>query len=441
MPNPFKALMNIRREELPLSLLMLSYFFLVITSFWVLKPIKSGLFLEYYDQTGFDIFSWHMTAAQAELIAKILNMFVAIVAVIVFTWLARRFRRQQLTYIFSGFFMVCFIAFSRVIDTPGETTVWTFYLLGDLFSTIMVATFFAFLNDSVTPEAAKRLYGLVGFGGVSGGAFGSTFVRVWVEQMSMSSWLWICFGLAVVIAAVAMLAGRMVMRNPPPQEMKPKEEKPSKRTGSLALEGARLVFRSRYLLSIMSIVVLYEMVSTIMDFQYKTSIGYYLDGSAIRNNIATVAAIMNWIGMGVQLFLTSFIMTRFGLTTALMVLPAMTLMGSAGFLAVPILWTGSFLNIADNSFNNSINQSAKESLYVPTSFDAKYKGKAFIDMFAQRFAKVLAVGLSLGITAVFTDFSTIRWLSIGTTAIVVVWIGIARFAGRKFDELATASGQ
>jgi len=82
---------------------MFSYFFLVITSFWVLNPIKSILFLEYYDQTGVDIFSWHMTAAQAELIAKILNMFVAIVAVIVFTWLVRRFRRQQLTYIFSGF--------------------------------------------------------------------------------------------------------------------------------------------------------------------------------------------------------------------------------------------------------------------------------------------------------------------------------------------------
>jgi len=441
VPNPFKALMNIRREELPLSLLMFSYFFLVITSFWVLNPIKSILFLEYYDQTGVDIFSWHMTAAQAELIAKILNMFVAIVAVIVFTWLVRRFRRQQLTYIFSGFFMVSFIAFSRIIDTPGDATVWTFYLLGDLFSTIMVATFFAFLNDSVTPEAAKRLYGLVGFGGVSGGAFGSTFVRVWVEQMSVSSWLWICFGLAVLIAAVAMLAGRMVMKSPPPEEMKPQEEKPSKRTGSLALEGARLVFRSRYLLSIMSIVMLYEMVSTIMDFQFKATIGHYLDGPAIRNQLATVYATMNWIGMAVQLFLTSFIMTRFGLTTALMVLPAMTLMGSAGFLVVPILWTGSLLNIADNSFNNSINQSAKESLYVPTSFDAKYKGKAFIDMFAQRFAKALAVGLSLGITAVFTDFSTIRWLSIGTTAIVVVWIGIARFAGRKFDELATASGQ
>jgi AAA family ATP:ADP antiporter len=35
--------------------------------------------------------------------------------------------------------------------------VWSFYLFGDLFSTIMVAAFFAFLNDTVSPDAARRL--------------------------------------------------------------------------------------------------------------------------------------------------------------------------------------------------------------------------------------------------------------------------------------------
>jgi len=96
----------------------------------------------------------------------VLNMVVAFGAVVVFTWLVRRFRRQQLTFIFSAFFLICYIAYSVVIDDPGGMTVWTFYLFGDLFSTLMVATFFAFLNDSVTPDAAKRLYGLVGLGGV-----------------------------------------------------------------------------------------------------------------------------------------------------------------------------------------------------------------------------------------------------------------------------------
>ena len=63
----------------------------------------------------------------------------------------------------------------------------------------------------------------------------------------------------------------------------------------------------------------------------------------------------------------------------------MLILGASGlFLLMPILWMGSLLNTADNGFSYSINQSAKESLYVPTSTEEKYKAKAFIDMFVQR---------------------------------------------------------
>jgi AAA family ATP:ADP antiporter len=140
--------------------------------------------------------------------------------------------------------------------------------------------------------------------------------------------------------------------------------------------------------------------------------------------------------MFVQLFLTSFVMTRLGLTVALSVLPLMVLLGSAGFLAFPALWLGSFLNTADNGFNYSINQSAKETLYVPTTRDEKYKAKAFIDMFVQRFAKVLAVGVSLAITTVFADFSIVRWLSVFTLLILLFWFLAVRYAGREFGERA-----
>jgi len=154
MANPFKEIMNIRKEELPLALLMYAYFFLVITSFWILKPLKKGLFITFYDQSGFTLLDWHLRASQAELLAKILNMFVAFLAVVVFSILARRFRRQQLTIIFCMFFMACYVLYSFVINQPNGLAVWSFYLFGDLFSTLMVATFFVFLNDSVTPSAA-----------------------------------------------------------------------------------------------------------------------------------------------------------------------------------------------------------------------------------------------------------------------------------------------
>jgi AAA family ATP:ADP antiporter len=433
--SPLKAIFDIRRSELPLALLMFSYFFLVITSFWILKPIKKSLFTEFYDKGGFDLFAWHMSGPQAELLAKVLNMVVAFVAVVVFTWLARRFRRQQLSFIFTGFFLASYVAYTFVIANPQSITVWSFYLFGDLFSTLMVATFFAFLNDSVTPDAAKRLYGLVGLGGVVGGVFGTSTVRVLIARINKVGWLWIAFGLGLVILAVAFVAGRMVDRNPPPEPKPAPAEMEEKGKGNPAIEGARLVFSSPYLLSIVAIVGLYEIVSTVMDFQFTSTIAHYLDGPAIGEQFSTVFAITNVLSMLVQLFLTSFVMSRLGVGVALLFLPVAVLAGSMGFTVLPILWVGSSLNTVDNAFSYSINQSAKESLYVPTTKDEKYKAKAFIDMFVQRFAKAVAVGVSLGITSVFKDFSSIRWLSGFTIPIIIVWIFAVRYAGRKFREM------
>ena len=53
-------------------------------------------------------------------------------------------------------------------------------------------------------------------------------------------------------------------------------------------------------------------------------------------------------------------------------------------------------------------------------------------MFVQRFAKAVAVGVSLGITTFFTDFSAVRWLSAFTIPIIALWIIAARYAGREF---------
>ena len=59
MNSLFKSIMNIKKKELPLALLMFLYFFLVIVSFWILKPIKKAIFLTYYDQTGFILLNAH----------------------------------------------------------------------------------------------------------------------------------------------------------------------------------------------------------------------------------------------------------------------------------------------------------------------------------------------------------------------------------------------
>ncbi len=432
--NALRAVFAFRREELPFALSMFGYFFLVITSFWILKPIKKSTFIEFYDESGFALLGAVMTGAQAEQIAKVLNMVVAFVAVVVFSWLSDRLRRQQLTFAFSAFFAVSYVAYFQLLGDPGDWTVWSFYLFGDLFSTLMVATFFAFLNDSVTADASKRLYGLVGMGGVAGGAFGSTTVAAFIGTLGRADWMWVCLGLVVAISGLAAYAGRLVDRNPPP-ERGPEPTAPDVPASSNpALDGARLVFRSPYLLAIVGIVGLYEIVSTILDFQFSATIGHYLTGDAIGRQFATVFAITNWVAMFVQLFLTSLVMTKLGVGVALFILPFAALAGSSAFMVVPGLWVGSLLNTADNGFSYSINQSAKESLYVPTTREEKYKAKAFIDMFVQRFAKAVAVGVALGVTLTFTDFSSVHWLGAFTVPVIVVWLFAVRYAGRRYEE-------
>ncbi len=239
-------------------------------------------------------------------------------------------------------------------------------------------------------------------------------------------------GIVVLIMIIAILASRYIpVKGKPPEVAKATADD---KESNAAVEGARLVFKSRYLLAIVGIVGFYEMVSTMMDFQFSSSVEHFVSGENIGAHFSRVFSITNIVALVVQLFLTSFVMTKFGVGTALLVLPVTAMLGSLGFMLFPRLWTGSFLNTADNGFSYSINQSAREALYVPTTREEKYKAKAFIDMFVQRFAKAVAVGISLLLTTFFADFSTIRWLSLVVAVILVAWIFAARYAGRKFDE-------
>jgi len=437
------GILAIPRAELPFAISMSLYLFLVIATFWILKPIKKSLFIQFYDEAGLHLLGWTLNAAQAELIAKMLNMVVAFAAVVVFTTASRRLRREQLTYLFTAAFAVSFVFYALVLGSAGAMTVWTFYWFGDLFSTLMVATFFTFLNDSVTPPVAKRIYGLVVLGGVVGGVAGSTGVHFVVDAFSPAACLWLCLGLAALIVACAWQAARRIPADARKDDASQKHEArgaaPEKGdaapTRNAALEGAALAWRSPYLLAVVAIVGLYEIVSTLMDFQFTSTVAHLLDGEAIGKHFSTMFAITNAVSMVVQLFVTTPVLTHLGVGVALLVLPGAAMLGSSVFLAAPTLWTGSLLNTADNAFSYSINQSAKEVLYVPTTRDEKYKAKAFIDMFVVRTAKAIAVLVSLGMGVVFSDFDSVRWISLITLALLGAWVAAAVYAGRKFREL------
>ena len=60
------------------------------------------------------------------------------------------------------------------------------------------------------------------------------------------------------------------------------------------------MFRSRYLLAIVGVVGLYEIVSTVMDFQFTSTVVHYLDGPDIGQWFASVYALTNGVSLVVH---------------------------------------------------------------------------------------------------------------------------------------------
>jgi ATP:ADP antiporter, AAA family len=219
------------------------------------------------------------------------------------------------------------------------------------------------------------------------------------------------------------------------QPVSRKAQEASKPAFSAAIEGARLVAASRYLLAIVIIMASYELASQVMDFQFKLRTETLEGVTNTQAFMANVYFFANLLSVVVQFFLVSLIMRKFGITAALLVLPLAILGSSTAFILVPTLLVSSLLVISDNGLNYSIQQTARESLYVVTSRDEKYKARAFTNMLVQRVAKGVGIFGILGLRFVGTEA---RWLSLITITVVAAMILASIYAGRQFAARSAA---
>ncbi len=196
MANPVREIFDLEKREIPVVVLLFSFFFLVIAVFQILKPLKNGLFIE-------------LLGADLELYAKLANIAVAAVGVVAFTYLYDRMNRK-LVYVLCLFFLLSFLLFTQILDESSPVPIWIFYLLGDLESTLLVAAFWAYATDITTPSQALRFFGIAGSGGVIGGWVGITFAREFLKAIGMDGLLVLAAGMMAVLLLVVFLLEKLV---------------------------------------------------------------------------------------------------------------------------------------------------------------------------------------------------------------------------------------
>ena len=113
----------------------------------------------------------------------------------------------------------------------------------------------------------------------------------------------------------------------------------------------------------------------------------YINPGDVNKFLFNYALAVQVIACAFALFGTSYFQRKYGIRFCLVAYPILIGAALVAYIIHPSLHTVTYLMLIGKSLNYAFNQPAKESLYIPTVKNIKYKSKAWIDMFGMRFAK------------------------------------------------------
>jgi AAA family ATP:ADP antiporter len=386
------AVVKIKPGEARLALLLFWYFFLITAPFNIIKSLRDASYLE-------DLGPNFLPYAYAS--ALLVGLAVSLHA-----RLQAKLSRRGLLKSTLVFFVLLDLAFWAVFSMS-DWKWWTllYWMWANVFVVVLTTQFWILVNDVFNPREAKRLIGFLGSGGILGGVAGGVLTGFAARGMEPQDLLLFSavFLLGALAVVSALFAGRD--RDAAPAGANPRPEGPPPAAGPSKVgfwDCARSVRKSRYLTLIAAVVMVTGIVSTFIDWQSKTIIF-----QAGKTNLTSFFGFFNSgllaFAFLFQLVLTSRFIERFGIRLGLMIYPAVLLAMSLGIAVRPdLLWLALGIKGSDKALSYSLNQSARELLYIPVVPELKYRAKIFIDMFLNRFSKAVG-GLILIVLILLTS--------------------------------------
>ena len=424
---------EVRAGEGLSALLLAVNVFLLLTSYYIMKPVREALILA--APGGAELKSY-MSAGQTLL----LLLFVP-----AYARLASRLPRRRLLNGVTLFFAACLVAFWLLGTSTALPLGVPFFLWIGIFSVSLVAQFWSFANDLYTPEQGKRLFAILGFGASAGAVFGATSVKGLIAPLGL---------MGSLLVAGAVLLVSLVFTNWVDARASDRRPAVAKQVEEpMGDENPyRLVFGRRYLLLIALLILLLNWVN---------STGEYILGKVVSEAARAAAAatpgapagfvndsigrfygdfygVVNAASLVVQLFLVSRILKYIGVRAALLILPVIAFAGYALAAFVPVLGIIRWSKTAENATDYSLMNTLKGVLFLPTTREEKYKAKQAIDTLFMRAGDVLSAALVFAGTT-WLGFAA-RQFALVNLGLVLVWLVIALRIGREFQRLTAAKG-
>ena len=427
---------DIREDEVQAVGWSFAYFFLVLASYFVIRPIRDQMGVA----SGADNLAWLFTGT---LLGMLLlhPIFSALVA--------RYPRRVFIAWIYRVFIgmLVAFYFLFTVADAT--QSIWVgraFFIWTSVFNLFVISVFWSFMTDTYHPSQGKRLFGFIAVGGTVGALLGSSITAALVGVLGP-------INLLLVSALLLELAGRaahaferheaklarVVARESDQEDGVTTQaaaeamQKQEEVIGGGILEGMYRVARSRYLLGLAALILFFAVVSTFLYFHLIAIVEEVMagDDEGQTRLFAVMEVAVQSLTLITQLFLTGRILKWLGLGLSLAVLPLVSLAGFGILAAAPILVVVVLFQVLRRAANFAIQRPAREVLYTVVPRTDKYKAKNFNDTFVYRAADQLGAW----------SYTAMGWAGLGLSALALTmlpislaWLLLALWLGRSYRD-------
>jgi len=463
----FESLFKVdRNERLKLLLLSVSFFF-IIGGYTIIKELKDSVFLNI---VGDD----YVPAA------KIISMIVLIPAILFYSFLVDKIRRYHLLYVYSILYGILGLIFTYYLgdpvigianteSNPSRIFGWLFYFFVEGFSPFIVSVFWAFSNSITSPEAAKKNYGFMVSGSKLGGMITSFFAwKLFSCEKAYSKIIFtpiskhqiLLASASILLLFIPMLIhllmkkvpGRFlhgyeaVYRAEKEKIVELKEDKEKKQLSSSGLmgyilsklpPGLLMIIQQPYVLGIYGIIFFYELINVVLSYQR------ILLAKKASQNISELNCLLfeqvfmiHFFGFVISILGTNTLLRKFGERKCLLLVPTIT----GIFLFIFSFYKA--LNIATvfivlRTLNYAFGYPLRESLYIPTIKDIKFKSKSWIDTFGSKFARGLGSVYNIGAKMTFNTFGISMFIGLQSLFFSITigfWIFTAYMLGKRYDK-------
>lgn len=369
----------------------------------IVKPVSNSFFISSYGTSLFP-YAWLFALPINLLLVTIYNKFLARVGCFKVMWMT-----------------VTMIILGGILSASCIATVsWVpffLYIWKDIYVLLMFQQLWSVIHVTIPEKQSKWCYGLLfGFGGI-GSVVGSFISGHFSVQLGSQKLL--LYSIPVYIAFGLIYSAALYVRN----KMGNRENLQilHKDCGEKKLvDGFQLVRNSRQLRFILAIVVCMQVAATLMELQFSLFLKQIPSTDQMTAFSGKLFTFINGMVLFLQFFGSTLLLNIFRLRTIHFSMPVIFLSNAFLFLLFPHFSMFIYTFAIVKSFDYSIFNIAKESLYSPLAMREKFQAKAVIDVFAYRSARGIASILVLLLQGL--AFTQISYLSVGNILVFLSWI-------------------